>query len=81
LPALEWKFSARDFSFLVEKLQIFKTLATGNKNYDSLFNYCEFEKKKRTLFKEIFFSVVTRISESEAVSTIKIKTTGTTEIP
>ena len=84
LHALEWRFSARDFVPLLEKLPIFQILAQGsriNESYYQVSAVSSFERKKLTVFKEVFFSICARIASGEAVSTIKLKKGGKTLIP
>lgn len=78
LSALEWRFSARDFALLVDKIQIFPALSSKSEEVDDEESLV---KEKRTLFKKIFFSVAARICEGEKVSTMKIKKSGETKIP
>ena len=73
LPLLEWKFSARDFGYLTEKLPIFKILSSsGHQSLSEALCATKFERNKFIIFREVFFTVAARAIESEAVSTIEI---------
>ena len=68
LHALEWKFSARDFVPLLGKLPIFQILSQASpSSFSTLLNETQFEKKKLTVFKEVFFSICARIASGEAI--------------
>jgi len=86
MEALHWNFKSRDFKLLNEKLQIFDLLYRGNGDKDSVIgrnfhNY--FLKKADTLskdllftFEDAFLAVVARITDTESLQTLQLKSRG-----
>ena len=80
LRALEWKFTARDFQKLNESFQIFKLLLSISRDDPALLMPV-IDADILNVFRQIFFSVAARATESEDSIIMKLKTQGQTQIP
>ena len=91
LNGFDCKFLGRDFHLLQDKVKIFNILFRGGSTEDNLIRKCQsfytpwncvaLQKTLQKTFMDVYLSIVARISEPDAVETLKIKDKGFTNVP
>ena len=75
MKLFEWRFPTEDYEFMLEKLQIFKIMTNrGESSMERLLCIKDSQAKlKLQIFKQVFFSIISRVAKSEVVETVQIE--------